>query len=93
MHSAVFDSGIKHVHENNYEAGIIYAYCEECYEGWRRQDYIEKQAANMYTVWREAMNNSRSHMGIVMHTWDETMPEIKQVWYTVTAAAMGMHKF
>lgn len=58
-----------------------------------RQKYIEVQAKNMYTVWREAMNNSGSHMGFVMHTWEETMPEIKQVWYTVTAAALGMHKF
>ena len=56
----------------------------------RHQKHVEAQARNMYVVYQDAMKNS---CGIHMRNWAESSPETKQVWYTVTAAALGMHKF
>jgi hypothetical protein len=57
------------------------------------QKYVEMQAKNLYIVWRNAMNNSGSEMGIVTREWSETSEEIKKVWYAVTSASLGMYRF
>jgi hypothetical protein len=57
-----------------------------------RQKYLEAQAQNMYIVWRCA-NNDNPHTEWVAPEWKELHPDYRKVWYTVTAAALGMHKF
>lgn len=32
IHSASFDSTLKHKHKSDFKAGIIYAHCDGCYE-------------------------------------------------------------